>query len=184
MEDRLIERALPTKHALFNIRPFMTIGLNYGYFGGPSEEFEASDTYGLQQIAWAGGKIGLKWRVADWKYTRGQPKDEWYKYHNKYYRRWVRPRQPDISNLYFSLYASGILYNIADLRTDETFRRPIVGLGSGIAFFNGLELNLSYAVPIVEGFDLTGAERRGFANIGFDIPLFDYIRAAREKRAK
>ncbi|MBK6774547.1 MAG: hypothetical protein IPG74_01420 [Flavobacteriales bacterium] len=86
--------------------------------------------------------------------------------------------------MYFSLYASGILYNIADLRTDETFRRPIVGLGSGIAFFNGLELNLSYAADASKASTSTGAERRGFANIGFDIPLFDYIRAAREKRAK
>lgn len=185
LEDRLIEKgSSPTKDHLVNVRPFFTIGLNYGYFGSPSGTFGTETSQGLEQVAWAGEKIGLKWRIADWKYTRGQPNGEWFKFHGTYYKRRPRPYIPDVSNWYVSLFASGILYNIADLRTDETFRRPLIGLGTGLTFFNGLEVNLSCAVPVVEGFDLRGAERNAFANVGFDIPVFEYIRAARAKRGK
>lgn len=183
LEDRLIDKgSSPSKRCLFNLRPFMTIGLNYGYFGAPSETFEAVDDRGLEQVAWAGEKIGLKWRIWDWKYTRGQPTGEWFMYHGSYHRRFVRPREPVISNWHASLYASGLLYNIADLRTDETFGKPVLGLGSGVTFFNGMEMNLSYAGPIVVDAVSNGYEVRGFANVGFDIPIFEYIRAARAKR--
>ena len=63
-------------------------------------------------------------------------------------------------------------------RSDASFNSMIGGLGLGIQFFNKMELNASYALPV----DSPGIEA-GFWNVGFDIPIFEYIREARAKKA-
>ena len=178
-EDRFMGwNMTPTKNCWLNIRPFFVIGLNYGYFGGPDTTFTAESSLGQRQIAWAGEKIGIRWRIWDWGYTRTQPLGQPFKYHGSYYTRNVRPKMPLVTNIHMLAYASGVLYTIADLRSDASFNSIIGGLGLGIQFFNKMELNASYALPV----DAPGIES-GFWNIGFDIPIFEYIREARAKKA-
>lgn len=175
----------PFTYIGLNARPFFTIGINYGFFSGLDSAFSSESVLGdIKQVAFAAEKIGVKWRWADWKYTHAQPKGEWFKYHGRFYRRDVRPRDPLFSNMYVMAYGSGLLYTIADLRSEKTFRYPIAGVGAGVTMFNGLELSASYAVPIVAGATLKEDVNAGFWNASFDIPIFDYIRAARDKRAK
>jgi hypothetical protein len=174
-EDRFLGwNESPMKNSLLNVRPFFTIGLNYGYFGGPDTAFATESSLGQRQIAWAGEKIGLKWRLHDWGYTRSREAYEPYRFKGKYYVRYVRPRTPLVSNVYLMLYGSGVLYTIADLRSDSEFNQIIVGTGAGFQLFNKLELNLSYASRV----DSKSLDQ-GFLNVGFDIPIFNYIRAVR-----
>ncbi|MBK9147137.1 MAG: hypothetical protein IPM12_04850 [Flavobacteriales bacterium] len=183
LEDKLLRTtSSPTKNSWFNIRPFFTIGLNYGYFSSFDSTFIGEERLGIQQVAWAGEKLGLKWFIWDWKYTRGQQAQEPYRFHGRMFTRSVRPRDPVVSNWYCSLYASGLLYTIADLRSEAEFQYPIVGTGTGVRFFNGLELNASYAVPVIPNNQLDENIDAGFWNVGLDIPIFEYIRAARAKR--
>ena len=179
-EDRFLGwNNSPTKNAWVNVRPFFTIGLNYGYFGGPDTAFSAETTLGQRQIAWAGEKIGLKWRIWDWGYTRSREAGESFKYHGNFYVRNVRPRTTLISNIHLTPNPTGVLYTIADLRSDNTFNSVIGAVGLGIQFFNKMEMNASYALPV----DADAADA-GFVNVGFDIPIFEYIRAARAKRSR
>lgn len=186
LEDNFLSTSTsPTKRSWFNLRPFFTIGLNYGYFSKLDSTLQAEEAQlGLQQIAWAGEKLGFKWFLWDWKYTRGQQAGEPFRFHGRICTRKTRPRDPIVSNLYVSLYGSGLLYTIADLRSEREFRYPIVGLGTGVRFFNGLELNASYAAPVVPGTQFAQMIDGGFLNIGLDIPLLEYIREARAKRGK
>lgn len=182
LEDRFVGTSRsPTMNSWLNVRPFFTIGMNYGYFSSLDNAFEPDTTLGLRQIAWAGEKVGLKWHLWDWKYTRGQPAYEWFKFHGRYHRRLVRPRIPMVSRWYLSVYGSGLLYTIADLRTENTFKYPIVGVGTGLEFFNGMEANISLAQPMITNSTPAERARSMFLNVGFDIPIFEYIRAARVK---
>ena len=142
------------------------------------------DGPGLTTVAWAGEKIGLKWRIWDWKYTRGREPGEVFKFHGRNYIRKVRAREPLVSNCYANVFASGLLYTVADLRSESTFNDPIVGLGGGVTWFNDLELNINYAIPMRSTQKFEDNMNAGFWNIGLDIPIFQYIRAAQEKRAK
>lgn len=185
MEEFIVNGvATPTRNCLFNVRPYFTIGMNYGVFSNPGLGFTLDESNGITTVAWAGEKIGLKWRIWDWKYTMGQQVGSVFKYHGRMYRRLVRPKEPAVSNLYMNLYASGLIYEIADLRSESVFSSPIAGAGVGLTLFNGLETNLSFAVPVLP--DLTSEEylQAGFFNLGIDIPIFEYIRAARAKRTK
>jgi len=86
-----------------------------------------------------------------------------------------------VSRWYLSVYGSGLLYTIADLRTENTFKYPIVGVGTGLEFFNGMEANISLAQPMITNSTPAERARSMFLNVGFDIPIFEYIRAARVK---
>lgn len=185
LEDRLKEGAAsPTKRCFFNLRPYFTIGLNYGAHRTPFTGFADTAYAGLRTVAWAGEKLGLKWRIADFKYTRNQPMGEYFQYHGMMFRRTVRPKDPYISNVYMNLFASGLLYTVADLRSDADFRHPVLGLGAGLTWFNGLETNIGYVMPVISGATIDENLNAGFLNLALDIPLFEYIKAAREKRGK
>lgn len=185
LEDKLLRStASPTKNSWFNVRPFFTIGINYGVFAELDSAFATEDRLGIQQIAWAGEKLGLKWQLWDWKYTRGQQAGEPFRFHGRMWTRAVRPRDPVVSNWYLSLYASGLLYTIADLRSEAAFNYPIIGSGTGVRFFNGLELNVSYAAPMIPNVQFSDNVENGFWNVGLDIPIFEYIRAVRARNGK
>ena len=165
------------------IKPFFTIGLNYGYFVNQNNTFNFDNTSkNLTQIALAGEKFGVKFIFSDFKYTRSHPPLEWYKYRGKY-RRWKNPvAKPLINNVYGMIYGSGLLYNIVDLKSETNFKYAITGAALGLEFFNGLEFNLGYAMPIIPKDNIGQMLNKGFINIGFDIPIFEYLKAAREKR--
>jgi len=80
------------------------------------------------------------------------------------------------------IYGSGILYNIVDLKSETNFNYAITGAALGLEFFNGLEFNLGYAMPLVSKNNIGEMLDKGFINIGFDIPIFEYLKAAKNKR--
>lgn len=86
--------------------------------------------------------------------------------------------KPIVSDWHLVAYGSGLLYQIKALNTEHDFNKPIVGLSTGFTFFNGLDLNLGYAVPI------TGRPKllqTGFWSLSFDIKILDYLSALRLK---
>jgi hypothetical protein len=171
-----------TKYKI-GVKPFFTIGLNYGYFVNQNNSFNFdNNSKNLTQIALASEKVGVKFIFSDFKYTRSHPPLEWYKYRGSY-RRWLNPvAKPLINNFYGMIYGSGILYNIVNLKSETNFNYAITGAALGLEFFNGLEFNLGYAMPIVPKDNIGEMLDKGFINIGFDIPIFEYLKAARDKR--
>ncbi len=185
MEDQIVDGlSSPTRNGWMNLRPYFTIGLNYGVLRDPGLWTEQGSTTGISTIAWAGEKLGVKWRIWDWKYTRGREPGEVFKFHGRNYVRQVRAREPLVNNWYANVFASGLLYTVADLSSESTFDDPILGFGTGITWFNELELNINYVVPLRNTSNFQENLDAGFWNVGFDIPIFDYIKAAREKKSK
>ena len=184
LEDKVIEWDSPLRDCWFNIRPYFTIGLNYGAYREEDLNFETGTTRGVPTIAWAGEKLGLKWRIWDWKYTHSREANEVFKYRSWKYIRRSRPTIPAVSNCYLNIFASGLLYSVADLRTENSYDGVLFGAGGGVTMFNDLEVNISYVAPLLATDDLQTNIDGGFWNLGLDIPIFEYIRAAREKRAK
>jgi hypothetical protein len=165
------------------VKPFFNIGFTYGAFFDKDNALVTSTTGDtpLYQIALAGERIGLKILFADLKYSRSQKPNEWYRYKGTYWW-WNRaPKKPIFNNFYGFVYASGIIYNIVDVKSEKTFNYPIVGGGLGVAFFNDLELNISLAVPIQIEKDSQIDLNNSFISLGFDIPIFEYLKAVRNK---
>lgn len=179
-EDEFFDKGITSlKDFKIGVKPFFIIGMNYGTFVNSNTTILNSDgNSNISQISFIGEKIGLKFVLADFDYTHSQKPLEWYKYRGKY-RRWKGPvSDPLINDIYFSIYGSGILYNVVDLKSEDNFNFGLIGFGAGISFFNDLEFNISYSVPIIEKkFSYDNA----FINLGFDIPIFEYIRAVRNK---
>ena len=59
-------------------------------------------------------------------------------YCGNFYRRRAQPKVHLVSNIYANLYLSGLMYNIADLHSDESFNQPLVGGDIGLNLFNGI----------------------------------------------
>ena len=179
-ENEFFDKGITSlKDYRIGIKPFFIIGMNYGTFANNNTTILNSDGNNISQISFVGEKIGLKFVLADFDYTHSHKPLEWYKYRGTY-RRWKGPvSDPLISNVYLSIYGSGILYNVVDLKSEENFDFGLIGIGAGVTFFNNLEFNISYSVPIIDkGFSYDNA----FINLGFDIPIFEYIGALRNKK--
>ena len=166
------------KHKI-GVQPFFSIGINYGVFTNDNNVIlNEANTESIYQIAYVSEKFGFKFLFADFEYTRSHKPLEWFQYRGTY-RRWRGPvKDPLINNVYGMIYASGIIYNVVDLKSEENFDFAMLGTGFGITFFNDLELNISYSIPLIKNenpFD------NAMINLGFDIPIFEYIRASRNK---
>ncbi|GAA4236909.1 hypothetical protein GCM10022291_22420 [Postechiella marina] len=170
------------KEHKIGIKPFFIIGLNYGSFTGSNSTILSNDnTDNISDISYVSEKIGVKFILFDFGYTRSQKPKEWYKYKGKY-RKWNGPSaDPLIDDIYLSVYGSGILYNVVDLKSQDNFNFPLIGVGGGITFFNDLELNVSYSVPIISN---SMSYDNAFLSLGFDIPIFEYLGALRAKKAQ
>ena len=117
--------------------------------------------------------------LADFAYARSHKPKEAYLYRGTY-RRWNRPKAtPLISTIYFSLYGSGILYNVVDLKSKDNFNFGLVALSSGVSFFNDLELNVSFATPVI---NKSLSYENSMIVIGFDIPIFEYLSALKKNK--
>ena len=131
----------------------LDIGLNNMY----------SFDYGVKggSINYASEKIGVQFILNDFKNKHRDPNT---KSMGENYK--TPQKVPVISNWYFFIYTSGILYNVVDVKTKQNFTEPIYGAGFGVSFFNKLKLNLS------------GTYNYDFGlNLGIDIPLFEYLNA-------
>ena len=68
--------------------------------------------------------------------------------------------------------------NVVNLKSKENFNFGLVGANTGITFFNGLEVNISYAIPIIER---SLSSENSMVIVGLDIPIFEYIKALNKK---
>ena len=171
--------SIKRKGVLNYITPFFSIGTNYASFNSGNNL--TSDSNGnvqdLNDLYFASEKIGLKWKLWNWKYTHSFEPGEAYNYYGYKKRSWRRPQQePLLSDFYVMAYGSGLLYNLVDLKSEDGFNYAIFGAGVGFTFFNGLALNVGYASPMVDK-----KLDNGFLNIGLDIPIIEYISALNKK---
>ncbi|MBC2844905.1 hypothetical protein [Winogradskyella flava] len=163
------------KGILNYVTPFFSIGTNYASFD--NDNALMVDGEEINDLYFASEKLGLKWKVWNWKYTHSFEAGETFNYYGYKKRKWNRPQQePLLSDLYVMAYGSGLLYNLVDLKSQDGFDYAVFGAGVGITFFNGLSLNVSYASPLVDK-----QLDNGFFNVGFDIPIIDYISALSKK---
>src|SRR5690606_15956721 len=109
------------------------------------------DTTDVNSLAFASEKIGLKIKLLDVKWRRSFQVGE--TYHSRLFNKAhtvckFKSDTPLVSDVYMLFYGSGLLYNIANLATEEEFNDPIAGIGVGVAFFNSLDLNVGYNWPL------------------------------------
>lgn len=165
------------------VLPFFSIGTNYASFTGTNSL--TTDASGaaksLSNLYFASEKIGIKWKIWNWQYTHSFGAGENFRYYNskKTSRYWLRPQpKPTVSDIHLFAYGSGLLYNIANLKSTDNFNYAIAGAGVGMTFFNGLTANFSLACPFTDNkFDSNNM----FLNLGFDIPIVEYIAGLRKK---
>jgi hypothetical protein len=161
------------------IAPFLSIGTNYASFTESNSLISNNDgtQSSLGNLYFASEKIGLKWKLWNWKYTHAFKAGESFNYYGNT-THWFRPQEePLISDIHFVAYGSGLLYNLVDLKSENDFNYAIVGAGIGITFFNGLSANVSLASPIIDK-----KLENSFINFGFDIPIIEYISALTNKK--
>lgn len=163
-----------------NPRLFFSIGINYGYFLNTNtlSKDDNGNLANLQNLYFASEKLGLKIKFFDRKYSRSFQPGEKFLYKGTE-RIWLRPqKQVIISDMHLIVYASGLLYNIANLKSNDNFNYAIIGSGLGVTFFNGLSTNVGFACPYT---DKKFNSDNVYFNIGFDIPIIDYIATLAKK---
>jgi hypothetical protein len=79
-------------------------------------------------------------------------------------------RKALVSDIYTMAYISGVLYKIANT-SGRDYNSANVGLAFGLTFFNSLDLNFSYSIPM-EG----KVFQNSIMGISFDIPLSEYLK--------
>jgi hypothetical protein len=165
------------------IAPFFSFGTNYASFTGNNQL--TTDATGaaksLSNLYYASEKIGIKWKIWNWKYTHSFGAGENFRYYNSKTnsRYWLRPQpKTTVNDIHLFAYGSGLLYNIANLKSSDNFNYAIAGAGVGMTFFNGLTANFSLACPFT---DNKFYSNNMFLNLGFDIPIVEYIAGLRKK---
>jgi hypothetical protein len=165
------------------IRFHLTLGANYGSFVDESLGIQtATDTVQLANYAYFSEKIGIKLILMDFEYTQGQPRGAIFRYFGKNRKKLEPPSSPTISNWHLLFYGSGLVYNIVNSSSEPLFDYPILGIGTGITFFNNLDLNISYARAVQSEKRFFSSSNPGFLNIGFDIQFIEYLSRFNRKR--
>ncbi|MEL6560055.1 MAG: hypothetical protein AAFQ94_17835 [Bacteroidota bacterium] len=144
-----------------------TVGVNTATPWFTSENdlnFLAPDnTTQISNASFVSEKLGIKYKLVDW---------------NRRYVNGLSNTKPVVNNLHLITYASGLLYQIEALNTENNFDITSLGLGVGVTFFNNLDFNISYAGQINDWFD------NNYLNIGFDIQITEYLSALSKRRAQ
>lgn len=173
--------SVSSKYWYINPRLFFSIGTNYASFfeSNRLSTDNSGNAESLDKLYFASEKIGIKIKFFDMKYTRAFEPGEKFKYRGTQ-RVWLRPqKQAIVSDMHLILYASGLLYNLVDLKSNDNFNQAVVGTGIGVTFFNGLSANIGIAVPFT---DNNFKSKNSYLNIGFDIPIIEYIGALSKKK--
>jgi hypothetical protein len=175
----IVNNSIATSLYFINPRPFFNLGVNYIYFPNGNNSVNPSEGkfYGAAILS---EKIGFQFKINDFKYARSFKKGESFRYRGRNYVRLTEPKDPYISNIYWSIYGSGILYNIINSSTKENFSAPLIGLGLGVTLFNGLRINGSFGYAINSSENKFNSDNT-FISIGLDVPLIEYIQAIRNK---
>ena len=116
------------------------MGVNYASFSNDNSLIDngVNGTNSIGSLYYASEKIGIKWKLWNWKYTHAFEAGESFEYYGKQ-TYWLRPQEePLISDVYIFGYGAGLLYNLVDLKSEDNFDYALVGAGIGMTFFNGL----------------------------------------------
>lgn len=130
----------------------------------------------IKSLAFASEKIGFKYEVVQFPGKENNSNKDKLDFKNS---------QPYIKDIHLIAFGSGILYNVVNTTTSKNFNAILTGVGAGTSFYNGLDVNLFYATPILptESFDLSLSRRQLFG-FSIDIKFMEYIEALRKKRAE
>ncbi len=142
----------------------LDVGMNYSWLDNKDEN---------GSVQFVSEKIGLRFKLWNWKYTWSHKPNEWYSYHGCQYRG-SNKGVPYFSDIYLTGFASGLLYNISYLNSDDTFNQPIVGGGLGVTFSNDLRVSINriYRTGIKH-------DQWGWA-LSLDVDIVEYISALAE----
>jgi hypothetical protein len=162
-------------------RPFLTIGASQAIFFNKNNNLTTDgngNTQSLDKLYYASEKIGFEIKLFDKAYSRSFQPGEKFLYKGTE-RIWFRPQNEAlISDIHLIAYASGLLYNLANLKSDKNFNKPLIGLNIGANFFNDLKFSVGVGLPIIKDIP---TDKKLFFNFGFDIPIVDYINALAKK---
>ncbi|NJO89775.1 MAG: hypothetical protein HC831_13120 [Chloroflexia bacterium] len=119
-------------------------------------------------VNYASEKLGVQWKIIDFN------KRSSFNYSNKGYD--YKGYSPIINNWHLIGYISGLLYQVDFLNSSsEAFKTPLLGISTGITFFNGLDLNVGYAFPFEKSIN------KGLLTFSFDIKITEYLSKIRGK---
>lgn len=155
-----------------------TVGANTASF--QSKYMENNDT--LSSYSFIGEKIGVKYKLWDYKYLNSFSKGETFTYYGSTYIRNVPPKEPIISDIHVLAYGTGLLYNLTNTGTTKGFNSPMLAAGLGITFYNDLDFNISYGKPLIGNVSYFSKQNPSFVNVGFDIQFIEYFDRLNKKR--
>jgi len=179
---------------LQNIKPYklsrwqfnLTVGVNNAYF---QKDLVMQDSSITRNLSYVSEKIGIKYKFFDRSFWKTRNPGETYMmktlrhpFKGTSYVKNSPPIEPLISNMHALVYGSGLLYNLVNTKTNKEFNMPMVGTGIGLTFYNALDFNICYGVPIFPNSDFQKSINNNFINIGFDIQFLEYYNRLQEKR--
>lgn len=180
---------------LQNIKPYklnrwqfnMTVGVNNAYF---NKDLVLSDGSITRNLNYVGEKIGVKYKLIDRSFWMNRNPGETYlkktlrhPLSGTSYIKTAPPREPLVSNIHTLIYGSGLLYNLVNTKSNKEFNMPLIGAGLGVTFYNALDFNVTYGVPIFSDSDFNKSFNNSFINVGFDIQFIEYYNRLQAKRS-
>lgn len=150
---------------------YLSLGLNENFFLGKDFKFPQSEEQ-INNIGFASEKLGLRFRLHNFKRFSGYQnviKDDIY----------LNKKAPFINDWYGLIYGSGLLYSLANTSTNENFDFTHIGIGTGLRFYNSLDVNLTIGFPFVKDRNFGN---NVFIGLGFDIPLGEYLEKIGNKK--
>jgi len=181
LNDQLVKPA--TLKRTRYIQPYINIGVNYSSFlNSNSLQLNDDGSYSrMSSLAFASEKIGVKIKIWNFQYTRSFQPGVSFKYYNckNISRSWNRPQpKPILDDIFIDVHTGGLLYNVVNLKTDQNFNFPFVGMGLGCRSFNGITFSASLNQPYTHD---TFNTKNLFFMFSIDIPIIEYINKIRSK---
>ncbi|HNR18645.1 MAG TPA: hypothetical protein PKN75_07530 [Bacteroidia bacterium] len=164
-----------------NVKFYLSLGLNQTlnihYNKGNEILTDNNDPDSkLKSLAFASEKIGIKWEMVQFPRKKIKDNESKLSYKNT---------NPYFKDLHLILFGSGLLYNVVNTTTSKNFDAMLTGFAAGTSFYNGLDVNLFMAFPLLfnESFGKSVSRRHMFG-FSMDIKFMEYIDALRKKRAE
>jgi hypothetical protein len=156
--------------------PYFTVGINASVFytdstGSPIPEAQGDSLtrFSFSNV-FAGEKIGIKWKIWNFKYRASFDEGDRYSYYWKTDTAKGERYDPIIGDIHMLAYASGILYNLVNVKTKKDFTAPIFGLSLGVTFFNGLDFNVGGGLAYQDKHN-----SMAFLSASFDVDIVEYL---------
>jgi hypothetical protein len=180
-----------TEHSNSSLDLYLMIGINQSTAINSNGLLYASEGERLNNIAFASEKIGVKWKVINWKkrfsYESGDKRRFLLFWDKPVWKTNARRYKdfPIINDFHLALYGSGLLYNIANTKTEKNYDAPLVGTSVGISGYNGIDFNIGIVQPVFAGITWNDvALQNSMINFGIDVRLSEYLQQVRLKRER